>query len=1215
MNGGIGKAKGNYLIMVITLSIIAAGLSYYFLVFVPQNEEVFIEKNFRELNQLSSNFSSRAQSLVNNGKNILNSSISSDSIVTQLCEIDTVINDHRENLEVLSALKNQLNDKVKLFNKRISITNLDFYTDFDHELKNRNQQVKVSVDNPEKTTILYSDFITLNGSVFKEAFQQIPSCKYKDQLISLKYDVEVSPADLIEDLLHFDQFEHFLITKEDWVIYQSHPSGTLMFNTTTPDSITTFEVSSVRPVTLNGVRYHAFIRPLFISQREHWNLIGFTRSEIVNQARMNIPLRTSLLLLTASVFIILLIPFIKILLINSKEKLSAHDLGLSYLSIVLIVALITIALMWVFQYNQEKKIYDSKLIAVSENILESYEAEVGHILKLLNEQETSSNNDFESESSIEITDSAIVHYPFFEIMFWLNESGKQVKKVTTEEYITPAISVSSRMYFKSYMLNENFADTSFDPDLPFYLESIVSHNTGEKLAVVSIKKDSANEVIGVTTRLHSLINTAFPAGFGFSLIDDNGKVLFHSDPDKNLAENFLDEFSESSELQGLLRSGNKGFISGEYHNKRVRILKSEPGDSNAPYHLITFFDSELLYTKYARIIQQIFVILIIGGVLCSLILFSYLKYKGIFLSELPIFKPKMEVNAAPEAGLMSLDSYKSVRWIKMTEILFLAIIIPGLVFHTVYCIESVSFDAYFSNTETELIDEKKKNDKIYVDSIVGKRLIQKEIIEGCFGVIYSSFETNNCPKTYFLYKDSSNFSGNYIDADQVNDSTHLFNISLFKPIPITQIGYELSNYRPSFELHISSLLVSVIDILPYLFFAGLLIGLFVIIYRLLTYLEKRFFISTIQSLDNYSIEHLNEALLNQKNQKMFLVSVFNSKDIELHLSLPRCFDKEHLNWSDFKKLSNFRKFEFSENQNFLLILKGFPGTVSELDYDDIKALEEIPDIKTIIISKQSPLLLAKEIGGTSDHKKKNLFDPFVNAISEFSTFYSKLNINIENKEREFLKTRFQFTRIIQNLSEEERYVLFDLAEDGLVNVENYEIINALYKKGIIKGNFVGSRFKKSFNAIQLNKLTNYRKVNDIYEKGINKNNFTIRLISSSADISSLRFFDEDRPKKNIPKTTFRTAILEIVDKAKLSEFIKTAEYKSTWARLRTPIILVFVGLFVFIMITQKEYFNQAIGIVSSLIAAITLFSRLTNSLSLGFGKGAKSIQANTSEGP
>ena len=1185
MNGGIGKARGNYLIMVITLSIIAAGLSYYFLVFVPQNEDVFVEKNFRELNQLSSNFSSRAQSLVNNGKNILNSSISAESIVTQLCSIKDISNTSRENLDILSALKSQLNSKVKRFNNRISITNLDFYKDFDHELSNRNQRVRVSVDNPEKTTILYSDYITLNSPAFTTAYANFPSCSHKSSLISLRYDVEVSPADLIEDLLHFDQFEHFLITKKDWVIYQSHSSGALVFNTTTPDSITTLEVSSVSSITLNGIRYNAFIRPLFISEKEHWNLIGFTRSEIVNQARMNIPLRTSLLLLTASVFIILLIPFIKILLINTKEKLSAYDLGFSYLSIVLIVALITIALMWAFQYNQEKNIYDKKLASLSENILASYQTEVENILDLLNEQKPSESSSFTTLSSVDMTEEAIKNYPFFEILFWLDGTGRQVKKVTTEEYITPAISVAGRMYFRSYLLNENFTDASRSPEIPFYLESIVSHNTGEKLAVVSIQRDAESEVIGVTTRLHSLINTALPTGFGFSLIDDNGKALFHSDPDKNLAENFLDEFSESGELRGLLRSGNTGFISGEYHNKRMRIYKTTSLSSTTPYHLVTFFDSELLYTKYARIIQQIFVIMIAGGFLCALILVGYLQYKGIFLSELPIVKPKMEVEGSPESGLTSLDLYKSVRWIKMSEILFLAIFIPVLVFYIVYSVETASFETYFSNAETVLLNEKKTEDKIYVAGIVGSRSARKKTIENCFGLIYKTFEPGNCNKSDTYYKNSTQISGNYIGSISVKESTDPFIIALFKPIPITPIGYEISNYRPVIKLKRNTFLSSVFIIVRLLFFIGLLIGLFVIIHRLLAYLEKRFFISTIQSLDNYSIAHLNTGLKNDEIQKAFLVSVFNAKDVETQLTVSLGTRKEVMAWADFKKLSKTKKDGYRQQQNVLLVLKGFPGTVAELGEEDIKALGEIPDIHTIIVSKQSPLLLAKEIGTSADHKKKNLFDPFVNALSEFGTFYSHLDINIANKEREFLKTRFQFTRIIQNLSEEERYVLFDLAEDGVVNVENYEIINALYKKGIIKGNLVLP--DTSDDSPQV----------------------------STAKISSLRFFDEAKSGKSASKTTFRNAILEVVDKTKLNEFIKTTEYRSAWARLRTPIILIFVGMFVFIMITQKEYFNQAIGIISSLLAAITLFSRLTTSLNLGFGKGARpATPAVTEEG-
>jgi hypothetical protein len=62
-------------------------------------------------------------------------------------------------------------------------------------------------------------------------------------------------------------------------------------------------------------------------------------------------------------------------------------------------------------------------------------------------------------------------------------------------------------------------------------------------------------VAALSIPMRTLIDPIIVPGFGFVAINDAGKVLFHSDPQHSLSENFFLESDNSQRLRALVSRG------------------------------------------------------------------------------------------------------------------------------------------------------------------------------------------------------------------------------------------------------------------------------------------------------------------------------------------------------------------------------------------------------------------------------------------------------------------------------------------------------------------------------------------------------------------------------------------------------------------------------------------------------------------------------------
>src|ERR1022692_4462094 len=88
----------------------------------------------------------------------------------------------------------------------------------------------------------------------------------------------------------------------------------------------------------------------------------------------------------------------------------------------------------------------------------------------------------------------------------------------------------------------------------------------------------------------SLIDPVLPIGYGFALVDQRGRVLFHSDHTRNNRENFLEETDNNRELAAAIYGkAHPNTFALKYLGRDFRVtVTSIQGVTRAPWALIVF---------------------------------------------------------------------------------------------------------------------------------------------------------------------------------------------------------------------------------------------------------------------------------------------------------------------------------------------------------------------------------------------------------------------------------------------------------------------------------------------------------------------------------------------------------------------------------------------------------------------------------------------------
>lgn len=132
---------------------------------------------------------------------------------------------------------------------------------------------------------------------------------------------------------------------------------------------------------------------------------------------------------------------------------------------------------------------------------------------------------------------------------------------------------------------------------------------------------------------------------------------------------------------------------------------------------------------------------------------------------------------------------------------------------------------------------------------------------------------------------------------------------------------------------------------------------------------------------------------------------------------------------------------------------------------------------------------------------------------------------------------FYYFSLWKSCTPDEKYLLYDLAQDGLVNTRNVKVIASLVNKGLV---------------LSLGTLTLFNR-------------------------------------------SFRNFILSTVNPEEALALEASVKKSSTWGVIRVPLLLTLLALGLFIFYTQRQVFNNALAVMATMAAALPMVLKLLSS--------------------
>jgi hypothetical protein len=386
-----------------------------------------------------------------------------------------------------------------------------------------------------------------------------------------------------------------------------------------PPSPGTWDTFRIKPgiidVAVAGTTYRLFLAPCCGGS---WQERPFVLAGLVSKSRFVLhSLKISISGLTiVSLFLVIVIfswSFLKIRWIGPGQRVLPSDglrLGLSSL---LGTAFFTILALDLYAYSRYRTELDAHLvrlaIQVNENLTrEMHEARTGFaaLVKWTDQVKPDTGANLYAKFPA-LPDS--LGLPLIESWALIDKEGMQRRKWSTDSYMQPRVQVKDRVYFREALARRARAFPSGNTSgavglLPadsgaYVFESIQSWTTGQRRVVLSAPyRNDGMPVAAVTLEMASVIGPVLPDGFGFAVIDGQGKVLFHSDAARNLEENFFIEADNSKDVRSAVLTRTHGIVNmlygGAHHRAYVAPV---PGQ---PWSLVTFRDKQSAWITKAE---------------------------------------------------------------------------------------------------------------------------------------------------------------------------------------------------------------------------------------------------------------------------------------------------------------------------------------------------------------------------------------------------------------------------------------------------------------------------------------------------------------------------------------------------------------------------------------------------------------------------------------
>jgi len=532
---GIRSAFSRYQWVIITLLVLGGAFFYYFTVILYKNESRIKQRSFRGLSLMAEN-------------------------------IEKDIS--------LTSEKNTLNFLRGMINAKDSVARVKISKAYNLERKSKN--------------ITDSNGKFLPGPIFITTGTR-PQLNFEVKYNGKTDTISADAISFLNTLLRKDLFSRYLVIADSDVIYENI-QGT--FDHSLKDSLkerNALNNGNLLQISVEGESYHMFSLPFTVQGKEWW-IAGLMLSDEYKVEKMQ--LSGDIIAFTIFIFFICLLsfPFLKCFLMNKEEHLNSRDVVFAFFSFYLIAAVMTIAVWDLYSYRSlYTKGKDIQLTKLTCQLDSSLRKEIKQVIDQLKVASESDLNDdlynirdslakqLKGEIAGDINLTKLITYPFIQNIVWIDSSGMQQIRWTTNSYSPQKINVKERPYFQKAYRNDLWPD---DRGNSFHFGVIRSWLADSVLGVVSMKSNKKKmirsrevqlPVMALTSRFQSVFDPILPQGFGFAILNEDGKVYFHSNKEYDLYEDIIKETGNNVLLRSSLDTRMAQFFTAYYYGVSCRF--------------------------------------------------------------------------------------------------------------------------------------------------------------------------------------------------------------------------------------------------------------------------------------------------------------------------------------------------------------------------------------------------------------------------------------------------------------------------------------------------------------------------------------------------------------------------------------------------------------------------------------------------------------------
>jgi hypothetical protein len=411
-------------------------------------------------------------------------------------------------------------------------------------------------------------------------------------------------------------------------------------------------------VLLAGTRYKLFLQPILIDifadepissePAREWMLCGLRSTSALEWEALSISYTVIIWFTALFLAICMGGPVLKVIFMNQRERFRLHELGFLSLFLVLLAGVFTLTALEIVDVSAARDT-DAQLQGLADTLSKNVHDEVKRMRDQLLDWCAAKelNADLKSAADREVirfTDKRISgevtkltpkprRYPFLNNVFWTDDDGHQIVKWSTGSYVTPMIDVSGLSLYSEpkriYLDGQGppfYFDSTLPPNKLEYLAALTMDTADCGAQLKGVRGDIAGGSAVVTGQPFSLIDPILPFGYGFAVVNDEGKVLFHSDKTKNGNENFLEESDWNKELAaGTFGHATPKSLSINYLGKdyRLRVVPIN-GMSQSSRSLLVYadFTGERTLALQTMTMASSLLLLILAGPVLVIVIWS-----------------------------------------------------------------------------------------------------------------------------------------------------------------------------------------------------------------------------------------------------------------------------------------------------------------------------------------------------------------------------------------------------------------------------------------------------------------------------------------------------------------------------------------------------------------------------------------------------------------